>query len=154
MKYSFLLLLFLICGCNNKSVKTAEKDFDKDVEALYIIVMAKHDEVMPKIKNIRNLQLILRVDLENNSDESKSSEKKEYVFKLISKLQKGDDAMFEWMTNFKNKHLNSEFYANSKKEIILKYLKEEESKIDNVAMLMLESINEAEVYLKKAPKPQ
>ena len=149
--YLFIILCFFSCS-NNQNKNNESSSGDKEIDSLYNVVVAKHDEVMPKITNIKNYQMILRADLENIDNPNDIKEKKEVILKLVNKLQKGDDAMFDWMNNFKNKHLNAEFYAKTKKDQIIKYLKEEEDKIDGVAMLMLEGIGEAEIFLKKTPK--
>jgi hypothetical protein len=149
--YLFIILCFFSCS-NNQNKNNESSSGDKEIDSLYNVVMAKHDEVMPKITNIKNYQMILRADLENADNPKDIKEKKEVILKLVNKLQKGDDAMFDWMNNFKNKHLNAEFYTKTKKDQIIKYLKEEEDKIDAVAMLMLEGIGEAEIFLKKTPK--
>ena len=110
--------------------------------------MRKHDEVMPKISDIRLLQKQLREELEKDSIASDSL-KKENILELLSKLKKADDAMFDWMNEFKNPHLNQEFYLKSKDEELLDYLKSEDKKIEVVANQMLESIQLSKNLLKK-----
>jgi hypothetical protein len=141
------LFLWVLSSCSTKQTSKNEGIKYTSVDSLYTLVVAKHDEVMPKTADISKLSRILRSDLENLGEDKASTEKKERILELLSALQSGHDAMFDWMGEFKGAHTNKEFYEKSKENELLTYLKEEELKIERVAKLMLESIGNAEVYL-------
>lgn len=145
-----VLLLALFAACSGQSnKKVGEVELSSSVDSLYKLVVAKHDEVMPKIKDIENLKQSLRDDLENMGTDEADKAKREEVLDMLSALQNGYDAMFGWMNDFKNPHLQADFYKKSSEKELLTYLKEEETKIDRVAKIMLESIGNAELFLKK-----
>jgi hypothetical protein len=146
----FLIFTLALCSCAEKS-KTVEKELKLSpaVESLYKLVVAKHDEVMPKISDISKLSTLLRSDMENMGDDKESKERKEKILELLTALQSAHDAMFDWMGEFKSTITNADFYKKSKEKELLEYLKSEEIKIDRVAKVMLESIGNAEVFIKK-----
>ncbi len=110
--------------------------------------MAKHDEVMPKTADIMKLTKILRQKLEIEKD----NVAKEKILNHLRELETSNDGMMEWMHEFKNEHLDKEFYEKKSSEEVLDYLKKEENSIEQVAKLMLESIKNAELYLSKNNK--
>jgi len=136
----------ILCSCAQKSNNTnsSESTLSPKVDSLYKLVVAKHDEVMPKTSDISKLSNILRKQLKNE----KESAVKEKILNLLQGLQSGHDAMFDWMGTFKNLHLDKDFYEKKSERELMKYLSEEEIKIDRVAKLMLESIGNAELFLK------
>lgn len=142
----YFLLIFLMCSCGQNSTFSDKNDLkvSTKVDSLYKLVMAKHDEVMPKTSDITKHTKILRQKLEG----TKNNSEKENILSLLQKLQSADDAMLEWMHDFKNIHLDKDFYENKSEKELVAYLKEEEIKIDNVAKQMLESIGNADLYLK------
>ena len=141
----FIFLIFLSCGQNSNNSNSTEIKSNSKVDSLYKLVVAKHDEVMPKTADISKLSNVLRRKLEIEKD----SVSKEKILDLIQGLQSGNDAMFDWMAEFKNLHLNKDFYEQKSEKELLNYLNEEEIKIDRVAKLMLEGIGNAETYIKE-----
>lgn len=141
------LLLWVLSSCSTKQTSKNEGIKYSSVDSLYMLVVAKHDEVMPKTADISKFSKILRSNLENLGEDKASTEKKERVLGLLFALQSGHDAMFDWMGEFKGIHTNKEFYEKNKEKELITYLKEEELKIERVAKLMLESIANAELYL-------
>jgi hypothetical protein len=146
----FLIFTTALCSCAEKS-KTVGKELNLSpaVESLYKLVVAKHDEVMPKISDISKLSTLLRSDLENMGEDKGSKEKKEKTLELLTALQSAHDAMFDWMGEFKSTLTSADFYKKNNEKELLEYLKSEEVKIDRVAKVMLESIGNAEVFIKK-----
>jgi hypothetical protein len=148
---AFSILFYLVLfSCSQSSNNSNSEDIklNPKVDSLYILVVAKHDEVMPKDKDIMKLLKTLRQILETEKD----SAKKEKILNLLQVLQSGHDAMFDWMRDFKNLHLDNKFYENKSEKELLDYLSAEEINIDRVAKLMLEGIEEAELFLKNNHK--
>jgi hypothetical protein len=143
----FYLVLFS-CSQSSNNSNSEDIKLNPKVDSLYKLVVAKHDEVMPKDKDIMKLLKTLRQILETEKD----SAKKEKILNLLQVLQSGHDAMFDWMRDFKNLHLDNKFYENKSEKELLDYLSAEEINIDRVAKLMLEGIGEAELFLKNNHK--
>ncbi len=140
-----LFLLLSIVSCQNNAQQTSSDEHKSPLDQRYEEVVAQHDEVMPKITDMELLQEKLRKRLKTLT-ETDSTEKEE-VLGLLSLLKKGHDGMFDWMNNFKNKHLNAKFYEESSEEELKAYLDEEERKIVAVGKTMLKGIEDAEKYL-------
>ena len=146
---SFLALTFLIFfSCQNSKEKQpgSQALTDPKIDSLYKLVVAKHDEVMPKTSDISKLTQQLRKRLEIE----KSEPEKEKILNLLAGLQSANDAMFDWMGEFKGLHNNKEYYEKTDGKELSNYLKSEEIKIERVAKLMLESIGYAELFLKES----
>lgn len=151
---SIALLGFLIIiglsACNTASeAKKTTAPVKTPVDSLYELVVAKHDTVMPKISNMEALQQKLRKQLEALPNAKSSTFRKDSILQLLTGLQKGHDAMFDWMGDFKNTHLHEDFYKNTPEAELMLYLKNEEAKIETVARLMLESMEKSEAFLKE-----
>jgi hypothetical protein len=146
--YLIFFLLLFSCSQSSNNSNSVDTKLNPKVDSLYKLVVAKHDEVMPKDKDIVKLINILRQKLEIEKDNST----KEKILNLLQFLQSGHDAMFDWMGAFKNLHLDQKFYENKSEKELLDYLSEEEAKIDRVAKLMLEGIDNAELFLKEINK--
>ncbi len=152
MYRAFLILIFfsMLGSCGEPQSKNeAEPKLSPSVDSLYKLVVAKHDEVMPKISDISKLTNKLRSLMEKLGDDKAAKESKEKILDLLTALQSAHDAMFDWMGEFKGMTTNVEFYEKGVEKDLISYLKEEEVKIDRVAKVMLESIGNAEVFLKK-----
>jgi hypothetical protein len=147
----FLALIFLtLFSCQNskENKQASEAKVDPKIDSLYKLVVAKHDEVMPKTADISKLTQQLRKQLEG----IKSETEKEKVLNLLAGLQSANDAMFDWMGEFKGMHNNMEYYEKTKEEELMSYLKSEEVKIERVAKIMLESIGYAQLFLNESKK--
>ena len=143
-----IISILACCACNSTQSKQESSDKIKTpVDSLYELVIAKHDTVMPKISNLEGLQQKLRKQLEGLSDAETDKVQKDSILNLLTKLQKGHDAMFDWMGEFKNHYSHEEFYAKSSEAELIKYLKSEEAKIEKVAVLMLSSMAEGKAFL-------
>jgi hypothetical protein len=146
---SFLVLTFLIffsCQNSKENQPDSQAKIDPKIDSLYKLVVAKHDEVMPKTSDISKLTQQLRKRLEIE----KSETEKEKILNLLAGLQSANDAMFDWMGEFKGLHNNKEYYEKTDEKELSNYLKSEEIKIERVAKLMLESIGYAELFLKES----
>ena len=121
-----ILFIFMIvsCGPNHN---------DAEVKQLYEEVMTIHDDVMPKISDITKLRRKIRKD------------KQESVESLqhITDLEKADDAMMDWMSDFQK----YKTYNDSTKESKMKYLNNEKLRIQSVSDQMYGSLESAKKYL-------
>lgn len=122
----FLCLISLISSCREKS--TLEQE-----------VIAVHDEVMPKLgelnKDRRNLQDILK----STTDENVKTE----LLNAITALEKADDGMMEWMSDWKVPSDPVEQQS---------YLEKEMSRIAKVKTDMIESMKNAKLLKEKYNK--
>jgi hypothetical protein len=145
LKALFFLIFLVLISCNENSKEASKEQTNHPkVDSLYKLVVAKHDEVMPKTADISKLTKILREKLSI----AKKEIDKEKILNMLQKLQSAHDSMFDWMGEFKGMHTNMDFYKSKSEQELLKYLKDEEVKIEGVAKLMLESIANSELYLK------
>ena len=145
-----IISILACCACNSTQ-KSKESSTEKisSVDSLYELVIAKHDSVMPKISSLEGLQQKLRNNLDTLPIAKSSFARKDSILNLLTDLQKGHDAMFDWLDKFKNKYTAEEFYKNSHEAELINYLKSEETKIEEVARLMLGSMERAEMFLKE-----
>lgn len=119
----FLLLCSVACNQSNPQ--------QKELEALHKTVMSIHDDVMPKISTIRKLNKNIKKDKDVN----------DLKFNVLSKrLQQEDDAMMEWMQQYKKPSFNE--YDEAKG-----YLLDQKTKIEKVRNGMLKVIDDAEKIL-------
>lgn len=139
----FTLLLY---SCSAEPAKISPlKSASND--SLYVLVVAQHDSVMPKTSLMEAQQRQLRQLLDSDKTANKDS-----ILAALSTLQKGQDAMMAWMNEFKNTEVDIEHYTPLTDVQIRNYLLQQQSKILNVAALMLNGIAQASQILK--PKPQ
>ena len=101
-------------------------------KSLYDEVMVIHDEVMPRMTDIHRLKKSIKQkhkdDLQNYPE----------AIDLLARLEEADNAMMNWMADFKPPKDESAAEA---------YLNAEKSKISEVSRLMKATIQEAETYL-------
>jgi len=127
----FLILssIFLLsCG----EEKPKEDPLQKEREKVYKEVMAVHDEMMMMGK-IRGAQSKLKKMIMLESDLSKV-EKYQTAY---DQLQVADDAMMDWMRQFKNPPGNT-----ATKEAI-EYLKDQNTKVQKMKEVMVENLDKA-----------
>jgi len=151
MKYTILLLsvLLLMNSCGDTKPKEQEvTEFSLSTEAgnLYEIVGAKHDTAMLLMKDIGKAQNALRGKLKGIEG---SSPEKDSILNLLTALKKADDAMMTWMREFKNVLMDEAHYQAMSEEGIMAYLREEERKIEQVHVDMINSIEGGENFLSK-----
>jgi len=151
MKYLLLLVtsLVLISCVNNESKKKVEKETWKlsaDAADLYQVVGDKHDVAMLLMSKIEGTRNKLRVEMKVVAIDSL---RKDSILDLLTTLKKSDDGMMNWMHEFKSTELNEAEYKAMSETAILTYLKEEEEKIEQVHIDMLESIKNGKAFLEK-----
>jgi Tfp pilus assembly protein PilF len=126
-----LLLLGVACGnpqTNNTSNIATEK------EKIMTEVIAVHDEVMPMMNKIEDLQTALRADLKTATSE----EQRAIIFEKLTNLEKADKAMYEWMDNFKTD------FPNMTDAQIIDYLNGEKISVTKMATTVKAAITAAE----------
>lgn len=96
-----------------------------EVEKLKTEVMAIHDEVMPEMGNLMNLKSQLK-EKSSELDSLDDSGDLEQLNLLIQNLEEADEAMMDWMRNYKDP--SNEMTENQ----ALEYLKEKMKSIQEV----------------------
>lgn len=147
-----LILILTACKTEktkNSSAKTAAEEANSilspESDSLYQLVIVKHDEVMPKTADIARLQEKLRKALAVLGKGPKTPER-DTILTMLSRLEQADEAMMQWMRDFKSVEVHEDHYEGLPETEILYYLKEEETKIDDVAAKMLSSIATAKAW--------
>jgi hypothetical protein len=145
LKYCIVITLFLILGLSCSNPKPKHNSILKSVsnDSLYTLVVAQHDSVMPKTNLMSAQQRALQKQLPNSSQPQKDS-----ILNILSTLKQGQDDMMTWMNGFKNIDIDQEHYTAITESQIRDYLLQEQTKIQQVATLMLKGIAQAEQILK------
>ena len=130
-KVLFFSFLFLSLGCG------------PSIEDMQDEVMAIHDEVMPEMGTINRLAKELKVMVK---DSLSTQDQRIEIKKHIDALETADDAMMNWMAEYKapGKDLS--------KEKATELLQKEKEKITLVRDQMLNSISDAKALLSKLEK--
>ncbi len=122
-------LLALIIGCQKNAEDKQKLMIDE--------VMAVHDEVMPKMDDIMSLKSSLDSAIKVSPDSAKAK-------KLYSALDVADNQMMGWMENY-----DSESVKGKSEEQISKYFANQKTRITEVKVLTVKSIEEAKKFLRK-----
>lgn len=152
MKYLlFILVSSFLIACNGGEAgkqpkKEAAWELSEDAANLYQIVGEKHDTAMLLMSNIEGTRSKLRIAM--NVSEMDSIQK-DSILNLLTALKKADEGMMNWMNAFKSTELNEAEYQAMSETEILTYLKEEEKKIEQVHLDMLESIQKGTAFLEQ-----
>lgn len=142
--FSLLLMIFMISACSDSA--PAESASDQSVVELEEEVMYIHDDVMPRMSNIMKHKEKINELL---SDSTWHTSNPEYVTILrttLDKLNEAEKAMWDWMHNYSDVY--GQLQTDQQKS---DFLNQEKEKISEVRVLMLESIEQAEVELSKNP---
>lgn len=151
MKYLLLMItsLVLISCVNNESkkkIKAETWELSADAANLYQVVGEKHDTAMLLMSNIEGVRNKLRLEMKV---EGIDKLQKDSILDLLTALKKADDGMMNWMHQFKSTELDEAEYKEMSEAAILAYLKEEEAKIEQVHIDMVESIKSGNAFLEK-----
>ncbi|MFK7773954.1 MAG: hypothetical protein AB8F94_17515 [Saprospiraceae bacterium] len=127
---SLLLILSTIFLLSCGETKPKEDPLQKEREQVYKEVMAVHDEMMMMGK-IRGAQGKLKKMMESDST---NVEKYQTAF---DQLQVADDAMMNWMKQFKNPP------SNTPTKEVIQYLKDQKTKVQKMKEVMIENLDKA-----------
>lgn len=122
-------LLALLTGCQKNAEDKQKLMIDE--------VMAVHDEVMPKMDDIMSLKSSLDSAIKVSPDSAKAK-------KLYSALDVADNQMMGWMENY-----DSESVKGKSEEQISKYFADQKTRITEVNVLTVKSIEDAKKFLRK-----
>lgn len=122
------LLALLLASCSNVN----------EVEKLKAEVMEVHDEVMPEMGNLMNLKKRLKDKIAYSDSIGESTEELDQV---VHNLEGADEAMMEWMRNYKDPS------SEMTKDQALKYLNEKMKSIKEVKQKINSSKAAAEALL-------
>lgn len=134
MKRILVVLIFAggIWACSDKDKE--EKD------SLMSQVMAAHDEVMPKMGDLRRLSKTLneKADSLAAQDSASFAGHIEELRSTAEKIEAANESMMEWMRQFEVPDNEAPVQE------VLVYLKEQKAKIDKVREDMLDSMEEGQ----------
>lgn len=111
-----------------------EDSLQKEREQVYKEVMVVHDEMM-MMQKIRGAQSKLKKMIESDSTDVVKYQT------AFDQLQVADDAMMDWMRQFKNPPQNTDA-----KEAI-EYLKDQKVKVQKMKEVMIENIDKAKLVV-------
>lgn len=130
-----LILALTACGANKKSKEELEK---AERDTRFEQVMAIHDEVMPKMSDIRKLKKALQAKADTTDASDSSGAAIEPLSEMIYELEEASESMMVWMRAF------SEPDQEMPHDEAMKYYDEEMAKIQEVKNKMLQAIEKAE----------
>lgn len=130
--YVVLVLLLAVWACSDKEKE--EKD------SLMKQVMEAHDEVMPKMGDLRRLGKDLRDKADSLSalNDTSYTEQIQQLRAASEQIEDANESMMEWMRQFEVPDNEAPV-----KEVLV-YLREQKQKIDQVREEMLRSLEEGE----------
>ena len=128
LRWSYLFLLMFLWGCVSKS--------GSQIDLLFQDIMDVHDEVMPKMGKIRNLEKRCRSVALTSPDSTE-------LMRQAESLASANEAMMDWMRNFKN---DFQGFDEEKRE----YLLDQKMQVHQVKELMNSSILQSEELIDRA----
>lgn len=133
---AILSLLLLTTGCGSEK---------KEQQALFGEVMQVHDEVMPKMDNLRGLaqELSQQSDLLMADSLVDHSTELAEMKTLSDQLLNANEGMMVWMRNFK------QIEEETPHDEVMQYLGEQRQLVQQVKDDMLNAKKDAEAYLSK-----
>lgn len=129
-----IILLFAVFGYSCKQ--------ENKVEKMKAEVMAVHDDVMPEMGNLMNLKSQLKEKI-SSLDSLEGLANLEELNLLIQNLEEADEAMMDWMRNYKDPS------GEMTEDQALEYLKEKIKSIKEVKQKINTSKAEAMEALKQ-----
>ena len=121
MKFLIIIAIVILSQASCKHSHPGMED-----NPLYMEVMAVHDSIMPKMSDIHDLKKELKAFAESPA--------KDQVMSAIGDLDKADEAMMEWMANFKTPEDKAQLET---------YLNNQKTQINQVAAQMYSAIEQA-----------
>ncbi len=144
-KIAFIILTFCcLNACKNNVQQTNDTNSQTNISAekqkqLVAEIMVVHDEVMPMMNKIEEIQKQLRTELPKIKD----NVLKNKVLSSLSGLESADKAMYDWMDNYK---------AEPEPSIAMQYFTEEKVRVDAMAEKVKSAIANAESLLVELKK--
>ena len=143
----FAACLFLSCKPGVSSEQQTSGGNAQDLQALEAQVMAVHDEVMPKMKDINDLSAKLRaIKSSLKENEVGKRESPEGLEEIQSALKMADQAMWDWMKSY------SDTKATLTEDQFKPFYEKELEKINKIKQDMLGAIEKAQLWLATYPK--
>lgn len=136
---AFALILLNACEnpLQNKSNNTPKVEANIEIQKQLVKeIMVVHDEVMPMMNSIEEMQKQLRNELAKTKDNAL----KERILSSLSELENADKAMYEWMDNYK---------AEPEASIATQYFTEEKTRVNVMAEKVKKAISNAENLILK-----
>jgi hypothetical protein len=140
-------ILFALCFFNackndlqNKTAgsTTTVSDSEKQKQ-LVADIMVVHDEVMPMMNSIEDIQKQLRNELPKIKDKAL----KDNILSALSGLESADKAMYDWMDNYK---------AEPEPSTAMQYFTEEKVRVSKMADKVKQAIANAEKVVMELKK--
>lgn len=128
MRFSYIIIALL-----TSLTLSCDRMENTEYSQLYDEVMEIHDDVMPKMRDIHKAKKQIK--------KLKNTELTEEISQQITSLDAADEAMMSWMANFKKPKMEN--MADN-----ITYLKEQKESITQVRDVMLNTIEEAETFIK------
>ncbi len=110
------------------------KEYDTTQQQLWGDVMVVHDEVMPKMGELHQLKKQLKKQTESP-----------ILQKTIQDIEQAQDAMMDWMREFKSLRTLSKL----DQQVAIDYLKKEQARIGQIKKMMIESIEKGSALVQK-----
>lgn len=133
-KYFIVVLIAILVACGGAK---EEKDPVSDLKEE---VIAVHDEVMPKMGELRKVEKLLRSKADSLS-EADSLVANRHVA-AADAIEHANEGMMNWMRNFDPNFEGTE-------EEILKYLDDQKKSIEQVKQKMLQSLDTGKALLEQ-----
>jgi hypothetical protein len=133
----FLALTLSACGNQGGNQQAAQSEATPADEQLWDELMAVHDDVMPKIGDMRRISKQLE-DMQE-SGENLSAEMQERINLALQKLSDAEETMMDWMRNLKQLE---PLRDSMDEQGVMDYLNAEKEKINQVRDAMLGSLEE------------
>lgn len=134
MKKLYVVFFFAlaISACSDKEKEEKDSLMDQ--------VMAAHDEVMPKMGDLRRMskELSEKADSLSGLGDSTYSDQIQQLRNTADKIEAANESMMEWMRQFEMPDNEAPVRE------VLVYLREQKEKIDKVREDMLKSLEEGE----------
>lgn len=127
----FTAMTVFILACSDKEAK-------KEKDMLMEQVMAAHDEVMPKMGELRRLSKDLKAKADSLTalnDPALAGEIQQLTF-AAEKIESANESMMVWMRQFEQPDNEAPLSE------VIAYLKDQKEKIDKVKEAMLKSLEE------------
>ncbi len=130
---SAVSLLLILASCNLNQAESSEHEYV--LKKLHNEVMEIHDSVMPRMSEIAKLKREMKKMLNDNANSAKADS----IQQLVYQLGEADEAMMNWMGEFKKPDYSNFEQAKS-------IYTKEKVKIESVRDKMITTISKAKAF--------